>query len=159
MSVLVVVPCGKQKIWQREPLRGPVPAREAYTSGQFRTNRRYAELYGDDWVVLSAMYGFVSPEFPIPGPYDVTFTDRSTKSISGAEMREQVEALELGRFGTVVGLGGKEYRTAVARAFAGTEARVVFPFAGSRSQGEMNSRTKKSIASGDPGFAIGESDG
>jgi hypothetical protein len=159
MSVLVVVPCGKKKIWEREHLRGAVPAREAYTSGQFRNNRRYGERFGDDWVVLSAKHGFVSPDSPIPGPYNVTFKDRSTYPVTATELLQQVDALGLGRFGIVVGLGGKEYRTVVAQAFVGTDARVVFPFVGSRSQGEMNSRTKKAVESGDPGFAIAEPHG
>jgi hypothetical protein len=36
----------------------------------------------------------------------------------------------LNRYEAVVGLGGKEYRDAVAAAFAGTRSKVTFPFAG-----------------------------
>ncbi len=65
---LVIVPCGCSKIWDRDPKRGPVAAAEAYTGTPFRLNRQYAECFGDAWVVLSAKYGFIAPEFSIPEP-------------------------------------------------------------------------------------------
>jgi len=68
-AVLVIVPCGKSKIWDRLPDRGPVSAGEAYTGTPVRPNRHYAERFGDAWGVLSAKYGFIAPAFIIPVPY------------------------------------------------------------------------------------------
>jgi hypothetical protein len=56
---MVIVPCGKRKIWDKHPDQGPTHAAEAYTGAPLRLNRRYAERFGDRWVVLSAKYGRV----------------------------------------------------------------------------------------------------
>jgi hypothetical protein len=156
-GVLVVVPCGKSKIWKREPGRGAVPVAEAYTGELFRRNRRYAEQFGDAWVVLSAKYGFIAPDFKIPGPYDVTFKDQSTQPIPITALRDQVKAQDLSQYAVVIGLGGKEYRAAIEEAFAGTPARIVFPFAG-LPLGLLLRATQQATDSGDPGFAM-EQDG
>ena len=127
---LVVVPCGLAKIWDKEPGRGPTPAREAYTGAPFVVNRAYAERHGDAWAILSAKHGFVAPDEPIPGPYNVTFKRRSPEVIPAATLREQVRARRLDRYETVIGLGGREYQAAIRAAFEGTPVRLTFPFAG-----------------------------
>jgi hypothetical protein len=66
--LLVIVPCGRSKIWDREPDRGSVAAAEAYTGTPFRLNRQYAERFGDAWVVLSAKDGFTTLEFLVAPP-------------------------------------------------------------------------------------------
>ena len=81
---LVVVPCGQSKIWDRHPGIGAVAAREAYTGAPFVVNRAYAERYADAWVILSAKYGFLSPNDLVDGPYNVTFKKRSTQPIEVA---------------------------------------------------------------------------
>jgi hypothetical protein len=45
-----------------------VKARDAYTSDLFRTYREDAQAFGERWVVLSAKYGFIDPDFEIPAP-------------------------------------------------------------------------------------------
>ena len=71
-EILVIVPCGQGKIWDTEPDRGPVAARDAYTGAPFKVNRAYAERFASYWVILSAKYGFIPPDYLIPGPYNVT---------------------------------------------------------------------------------------
>ena len=83
MSTLVVVSCGKRKIWDYYPNAGPTKAKGAYRKGPFRLNREYAEVFGDKWVILSAKYGFINPDFVIPGNYSVTFKDPSAQPVSG----------------------------------------------------------------------------
>lgn len=56
---LVIVPCGKRKIWDKHPDQGPTRADDAYIGTPFTLNRTYAERFGDRWVVLSAKYGRV----------------------------------------------------------------------------------------------------
>lgn len=89
-AALVIVPCGRSKIWDRHPALGPVPARDAYTGTPFRVNRPDAERFEDSWVILSAKYGFISPDFVIPSPYEVTFTRRSNGPISVERLRPAV---------------------------------------------------------------------
>lgn len=104
-GTLVIVPCGGQKIWDREPGRGATAACEVYTSGFFRINRAYAERFGDAWVILSAKYGFVRPSDPIPGPYNVTFKRKASGPVSVEVLRKQIRDLGLDRYETVISLG------------------------------------------------------
>lgn len=127
---LVIVPCGVQKIWDKQPQTGPTAAKNAYLSGVFKLNRQYAERFGDQWVILSAKYGFIDPDFVIPEAYEVTFKRKSTGPITPIELRAQVSQRQLGKFAIVVGLGGKEYRTAIASAFHDLEVELQFPFEG-----------------------------
>jgi hypothetical protein len=60
-DLLVVVPCGMSKVWDRDSDHGPGATTEAYTGTPFRLNRQYAERFGDAWVVLSAKYGLIAP--------------------------------------------------------------------------------------------------
>lgn len=129
-GLLVIVPCGKAKIWARHPRAGPVVAADAYVGAPFSVNRRYAERMGGDWVILSAKYGFLRPVDVVPAPYETTFKLRSTSPIGPAVLREQVEQMGLGRYDEVIGLGGKEYRAAIEAAFEGMRVRLSFPFAG-----------------------------
>ena len=148
--MLVFVPCGRSKIWDSEPERGRATAAGAYTGTPFRLNRQYAEHFGDAWVVLSAKYGFIAPDFTIPEPYEVSFKHPKTRPISIDRVREQVREQQLGRYSVVVGLGGKEYRAVVEAAFADLSVRLVFPFAG-LPLGKSLQATKCAITSGDLG--------
>lgn len=129
-GLLVVIPCGQGKIWDIEPNRGAVAAADAYTGAPFKVNRAYAEHFAEQWLILSAKYGLVDPRFRIPGPYNVTFKDPNTKPVSVEVVRRQVREQSLDRFTTIIGLGGKEYRTVMAEAFADCPAKPAFPFAG-----------------------------
>lgn len=152
MSVLVIVPCGRSKVWERDPLRGPTRAREVYTGAPFVLNRDYAERFGDAWVILSAKYGFIAPDFVIPEAYEVSFKYPATNPIALERLHEQRQSQNLDRFGIVVGLGGKEYRAAIEEAFAGTPVQLIYPFAG-LPIGKTMQATKRAIASGEPGFS------
>ena len=149
LGLLVIVPCGKAKIWDRHPEAGPTPARDAYIGSPFIVNRRYAERFASRWVILSAKYGFIDPGFVMPGPYDVTFKRRGAELIGAASLRAQVAELVLAVFPTVVVLGGKEYRQAAEQAFAGIQTRLRFPFAG-LSPGRAMRASNAAIARGDP---------
>lgn len=129
-GVLVIVPCGASKIWAKQPEAGAVPAQEAYIGPPFVLNRQYAERFGDQWVILSAKYGFLPPDHLLPGPYEVTFKKAATHPISVAELQRQVRLLHLDQADTVVGLGGVEYRRAIEGAFQGLSTPLTFPFAG-----------------------------
>jgi hypothetical protein len=129
-KTLVIVPCGSRKVWDRNPYHGPTRAQDAYVGHPFRVNRRYAERFGDRWVILSAKYGFVPPGFLIPGQYEVTFARKSSNPVSVGLLREQVRVLGLDAFATVIGLGGRRYREAVEAAFNGQPTALLFPFAG-----------------------------
>jgi hypothetical protein len=127
---LVIVPCGRAKVWDKHPDAGPTAAVHAYTGAPFTVNRQYAEQSGRDWMILSAKYGFLRPTDVIPGPYETTFKRRATDPISFGALREQVAQLGLNRYTDAIGLGGKEYRAAIEAAFSGTPVNLKFPFSG-----------------------------
>ncbi|MGB7067590.1 MAG: DUF6884 domain-containing protein [Syntrophobacteria bacterium] len=131
-DVLVIVPCGQAKIWDRQPARGPVPACDAYTGAPFKVNRRYAEHFAERWVILSAKYGFIPPDYEIPGPYNVTFKKKSTNPINVQVLQEQILAQGLHRFETIIGLGGIDYRARITDAFSQWPLEIHYPFAGLR---------------------------
>lgn len=128
-GLLVIVPCGKAKIWTKHPQAGPTAAADAYVGAPYIVNRRYAEQVGGNWVILSAKHGFLRPTDVVPGPYEATFKRRSTYPIGPTALREQVEQMGLDRYGEVIGLGGKDYCAAIEAAFEGTRVRLSFPFA------------------------------
>lgn len=129
-TTLVIVPCGNAKVWNRDPEIGPTIAKDAYIGAPFKVNRQYAEKFGCRWVILSAKYGFIDPEYLLPGPYEVTFKRKSTGPIATEILAAQVVDLKLDQFDRVLGLGGKEYRTAIKEAFSSTQIDPEFPFAG-----------------------------
>ncbi|MFD1732154.1 DUF6884 domain-containing protein [Deinococcus malanensis] len=65
-GILVIVPCGASKIWAKQPDAGAVQAQDAYTGPPFVLHRQYAERFGDQWVILSAKYGFLQPKQLLP---------------------------------------------------------------------------------------------
>ncbi len=151
LDVLVIVPCGKSKVWDKHPNRGPTPAADAYIGAPFTLNRAYAECYGDAWVVLSAKYGLIEPEFEIPEPYEVAFNKARTRPIATESLQRQIEDLRLNRYAVVVGLGGAAYRKAICAAFARSPVNLAFPFAG-LPIGKMMQATKRAVQEGRPGF-------
>lgn len=128
MTTLVVVPCGSRKIWDEEADAGPTRAKDAYRGAPFKVNREYAEKFSpNSWVILSAKYGFISPDFVIQGNYDVSFYEPPPTSINDQELKRQVRQKGLDRFNRVIILGSQTYADKVRVAFAGTQSRVVAP--------------------------------
>ena len=65
MRTLVIVSCGDSK------LASPAPAKDLYTSTLFKLARRYAELAGNAWLIMSSKHGLVEPDTVLE-PYDYT---------------------------------------------------------------------------------------
>lgn len=119
---LVVVSCGKLKIWDRYPNVGPTPARAAYTSPVFKASCEYADHFANHWVILSAKYGFMDPDFVIPEDYNWSFYDFNAISI--AELKVHVATAHLTEFNTVGVLGSDAYWSRIVRAFEGSRVNL-----------------------------------
>lgn len=130
IATLVIIPCGQSKVWDKIPDKGPTPARIAYTGVPFKVNMKYAERHGGTWLILSAKYGFITPDFLIPGPYNVTFKKKKTNPITADTLRQQIVEQRLDSFDEIIGLGGKDYREAIGTAFSHFGMKVSFPFGG-----------------------------
>lgn len=122
LGLLVVVSCGSQKLWSRFPSAGPTPAKDAYTSPVFKVSRRYAEQFGERWVILSARYGFIDPDFVIAKNYNLSFYD--PQAIRSPQLVEQVKDKGLDRFFEVAVLGSALYWERVVLAFKPFEAKL-----------------------------------
>jgi len=117
-KLLVIVPCAQAKVWKKEPNHGPTKAKFAYKSPPFAVNRKFAERFSDKWVILSAKYGFIEPDFVIPKDYNVTFKKPSTNPINLESLRNQVLSNNAIRgYGIVIALGGRDYTMMVQRVF------------------------------------------
>lgn len=127
---LVIIPCGQGKIWDATPDAGPVQAANAYTGAPFKVNREYAQRFADRWIILSAKYGFIDPDFIIPGPYNVTFKRRSPELVTLDILKQQASSMGLNAFKEIIGLGGQEYRAMIHMVFQDAGATIIFPFAG-----------------------------
>ena len=75
-------------------------------------------------MVLSAKFGFVNPDFMVPGDYNAAFMRPSTRPIGVETLRLQVKEKRLGEYEIVIALGGKEYTDIVKKAF-GNAPKVV----------------------------------
>lgn len=105
MKTVALVSCGKGKKAHRSP------AGEIYTSTLFKASREYAKHHADEWYILSAKHGLVSPEVEID-PYEETLKN---KSKSDREAWSEAVAVELFQMyagnAKVIILGGVEYVT------------------------------------------------
>ena len=150
METLIIVPCGKSKIWKKQPNKGATEARLVYTGSPFLLNKRYAEHFRNNWMILSAKYGFINPDFKILEDYNITFNDPKTKPITINELEKQAKSLQ--EYDCVIALGGKIYSNIARKIFK--DQQIVAPVYG-LPIGMAMSKVKKAIESNTP-FKCGE---
>ncbi|GGK04804.1 hypothetical protein GCM10007063_28920 [Lentibacillus kapialis] len=124
MLDLSIIPCGRKKIWDTHPEWGAVSAKNAYIGTLHRRTRQYAELFTDQWVILSAKHGFLFAEDMVDGPYDVTFGQKSDEIIPFDQLISQIKDKQLDQFERLVILTGKKYKPVINTAFADDMPRV-----------------------------------
>ena len=127
MNTLVIISCVKEKIWKKHPSLGAVNAGDAYISGYFSANKRFAQASKCDWMILSAKYGFLYPSDMITN-YDVTF--KTKPYIDDQTLLRQVKEKNLQKYSRIIVIGGKAYRDRVQKAFKNTGCKIVFPVTG-----------------------------
>ena len=147
MSTLAIIPCGKQKIWSKYPNKGPTNAEKVYISAYFKVNKSYAERFSDKWLILSAKYGLLSPDFTIKSDYNVTFNDKSTGPISILELSEHAKSYH--EYNLIVALGGKKYTNIIDKIFSQGGTKIVKPVEG-LNLFESMAKLKKAVRSGIP---------
>jgi hypothetical protein len=89
-SELVIIGCGKAKIWDRRCSIGKVKAQDAYVGALFRSACRFAKRGGARWLILSAKHGLLRPDQLI-SKYDVKVG--SPGAITPARLRNQWQRL------------------------------------------------------------------
>ncbi len=144
MKTLCIVPCGKQKIWKKNPAAGPTLAKEVYTGSFARKCQEYASLfYPTDYVILSAKYGFLWPNDVIPGDYSVTFNDLRTHPITISELEKSARSKDLYAYDQIVVVAGKNYVDMAKKVFPGKH--IHDPLKGCTRNGFMMQRLKQAI--------------
>jgi hypothetical protein len=128
-NLLVIVPCGKSKIWKDHPKIRNVEASRTYTGSPFKVNKAFAKKFADKWVILSAKYGFIEPSFIIKEDYNVTFNNSKTNPIKTTELKKQFKKMGLDKYDLVIALGGTNYTERVIEV-VGKNAKVATPAAG-----------------------------
>ncbi|WP_338781688.1 DUF6884 domain-containing protein [Metabacillus sp. FJAT-52054] len=142
MNRLCIIPCGKRKIWDKQPGLGPVQAQYAYT-GVFHTLcQAYARTFFSSWVILSAKHGFLKPEELVPGNYDLAFQMKHPEIISIRDLRNQLDKKKLNNVDQIFMLGGKKFDRILSEVFGKS---VQFPLKGSKGIGEMQRKLKTAV--------------
>lgn len=149
MPTLAIVQCGQKKVWDKDLRTGRTPAKDAYISPYFKKNRAYAERFADRWVILSAKYGFLSPDEKIQN-YNVTFSMPATNSISDNRLRRQVQRMKLGNFKEIFVIGGAGYAAKIEQAFEGTSCRILRPFKKYKGIGYIQQAVTRALKRGKP---------
>lgn len=103
-QTIVLVACAKKKATE------PRPARDLYTSTLFRKARNFAASQGDNWFILSALHGLVSPD-EILAPYEFKLTKLSKREREQWAGRVYSHLRSIAPSGsTIIILAGKLYR-------------------------------------------------
>lgn len=144
MKRLCVIPCGKKKIWDIDPSKGPSAARNVYLSPFHQACRTYAQTFFADWTILSAKHGFLRPDDIVPENYDVTFGMRHPEIMPLDALKAQAEQKHLMQYDEIVMLGGKKYRPVLMSVF-GKEQQITYPLARYRGIGYMLQALKQAV--------------
>jgi hypothetical protein len=125
MKPVYVVPCSATKADTLAEL--DMPALDAYVGQAFTTLVRQLQQAGAQWVILSARYGFVSPESVIVD-YDAKVGECQAVGLDGAfDALSTKDFLALACSEEVVVLGSRAYAEEAGRLL---DRPVVAPFAG-----------------------------
>jgi hypothetical protein len=141
---LCIIPCGTRKIWQLQPALGSVEAERAYLSTYHKLCKAYAEHFHYRWVILSAKHGFLDPQDPVDGMYDVSFNKPDSGIISFDELRRQAADKGLDKYPDVQVLAGRKYRAPVAYAL-GNSSTITYPFERYKGIGYIQQALKRAI--------------
>jgi hypothetical protein len=128
-KVLIIIPCGKSKIWAKNPNAGPVRAKDAYTSNYFKLCRLYAERFSDRWLIISGKYGVISPDFLLKTNYNKKLNISKTFRI---KVSKQIAPTISKGFKKIVSLCGQEYSPFLQDVFTSWGLEIYRPLQGLR---------------------------
>ena len=144
MNELCIIACGKKKIWDEDIRTGPVKSKDMYTGLFTRKCIQYAEkFHQDSYCILSAKYGFISPEEIVEGPYNECFHFKKTNPINEYHLLFQIKDKKLDEYEKIVILGGKYYTEMIKTLFPKKE--VNNPLEGCKGIGKMMKKLNEMI--------------
>jgi hypothetical protein len=119
----IIVPCTKQKVWDKSPNAGPVQARDAYLGPAFRTWRAYAEDSGSPWFILSTKYGLITPDVSISN-YNIAISEAEADPVFMERLQLQIRELELDRCDRIRVLDLERFAGLIEQAMGSSAAKV-----------------------------------
>ncbi|MCZ3367375.1 MULTISPECIES: DUF6884 domain-containing protein [Methanobacterium] len=136
MKSLCIIACGKKKIWDENPEKGPVKAENLYTGSFTRKCMQYAKKadFGS-WCILSAKYGFLFPDEVVQGQYSECFHNKTSNPITLENLFLQIKSKELDKYEKITILGGNYYTHMMKKLFS--EKEVLNPLNGCKGIGHM----------------------
>lgn len=149
MRVLAVLPCGKKKIWDKTPDVGPMKVEDVYIGTLHRLTRQYAEIFADDWVILSGKYGFRSRYEMINEDYDITFGMKAADVVPSNILMKQIVDKGLNGYDQAIILTGKKHQQVIQN-IGGITKDDRYPLLGTKGIGEMQQRIKQAIDNKQP---------
>lgn len=145
MKKLAILPCGKRKIWDRDPVQGKMAVRDVYIGTLHRLTRTYAESFADEWVILSAKHGYCFPDELIAENYDLTFGTKDKHAIiSNQALIDQINKKQLDQYDRIIVLTGQKHKKIVEQTFPEKDV-LSFPLLGTKGIGEMQHLLKHAI--------------
>ncbi|AIE60110.1 DUF6884 domain-containing protein [Bacillus methanolicus] len=144
MNSLCIIPCGKRKIWEKEPEAGPTRADQAYIGAFHNLCQQYSRLFFQKWVILSAKHGLLLPEDIVPENYDLSFSMKKADMVSTEVLKEQIVKKKLESYHHIVVLGGKKFQPVVENAF-GNNRQYEYPLWNCKGLGYMQQKLKNAI--------------
>jgi len=127
-KTLVIVPCGKKKIWSKLVHPKKVPAKDAYIGSYFRLCKLYAEKFSDKWVIFSGKYGIIEPNTPIEN-YDDKLVYRKMDKGFYYRIKKQLGEL-LTDCDIVISLCGRDYYKVIEEVVGDDGVKVYDPLSG-----------------------------
>lgn len=143
MTRLCIIPCGKKKIWDKYPDKGPTEAKGVYISPFGKACQAYASQFFTHWVILSAKHGFLLPTDIIEKNYDLAFDSNSDEIIRIEQLKKQMIDKELLNFDEIVLLAGKKHKKVVTKLYP--EEIISYPLEGCKGIGYMLQRLKCAV--------------
>jgi len=112
---LVIIACGKSKN------HGPnCKAKDAYNGQSFLLKKKYAELSGNSWLILSAKYGLLKPDKKINPNYDMTISTKGdVQQLTSKIIKQIPDFLEFSVADKIIFLGPRTYVESLQLALRG----------------------------------------
>lgn len=105
-KVLVITECTKKKLGYNSSIK--TSAKQMYQGRLFKTVRRYCEVMGFDYVIISAKYGLLHPDDIIEG-YDMVLRTKEDVKRIQPQVDEKLRPI-LKNYDKIVVIAGKQYR-------------------------------------------------
>lgn len=127
-TILGIIPCTKAKIWDMYPNLGPMLAKEVYTNPFHALAKKYISLFTKEWVILSAKYGFLSPNDTLPKTYDITFDRPDDPYITIEALQSQIISKQLYTYTDIMVICNSRYIDKIRQAFINYPVKFHTPF-------------------------------